>query len=79
MARRVIIPMTPSLLAQFCTNGERHFRVENGPPADAKFIGAYYDPMRNVFDVCFESDDFENVAEGERYPRLLPVTYEICG
>ena len=71
MARRAIVAMTPDVLALFCTNGEKHIRIENGSPADAKFIGAYYDHSRNIFDICFESEEFEDIEPGREHPRLL--------
>ncbi len=71
--RRALIPISPELIGELCRNGELHVRIESGLPIDAKFVDTDWDPTFKHFLVCFESDQFEEVKEGEQPPQLLPV------
>ncbi len=77
--RRALIPISPELIGEMCKNGESHHRTESGLPADAKFVGANWDPSFQYFLVCFESQEFDEVLEGERLPELRPVIHTLTG
>ncbi len=61
--------MSPDLLFMLLTEGNT-IRVEcvQGLPEKASFIGIAYDPMRDVFLLCFESPEWDIVSINQELP-----------
>lgn len=76
--RRKIVPIAPELLFQLFTEGhEIHARCNQGLPNDARFIFITQDYQRDMFGLCFESDEWEPVPFGEMLPTYMVLWSEI--
>jgi len=72
--KRAILEMPARFLHYiFIVNNDYHIRVEHGLPEDAKFMACYYDHQRHVFQLLYESKEFEDIPEGDPLPTLEPV------
>lgn len=83
--KRAIMQISCELLSQILIEGsEIHVKVENGLPEDAKFVnGRHVVNLQGVlvFELIYESEEFEDVAEGGLLPILKPVMFTemVCG
>lgn len=77
--KRAIMQMTGALLSQILIEGnEIHVKVENGLPEDAKFVnGRHVVNLQGVlvFELIYESEEFEDVEEGGLLPILKPAMF----
>lgn len=66
MRRVRIINVLPEFFGQMCrSTGDDCLIISvKGVPSDAKFLAAYYNYERNVFQCKFEHESFEDVPEG---------------
>ncbi len=71
--RTAILLVASDFIADIVRNGERHYRIENGIPDDAKVVGVRHDPLRNLWEIALESPSFDEVPEGVMPPELPPV------
>lgn len=63
------------LLEQWFTTGnEMRYRINQGLPKDAKFIGPMMSKQPNCLDILFEHDSFDIVAEGGQAEVIRIVT-----
>jgi hypothetical protein len=72
--RRAIVLIMAEVIGDFCRDGEIHYKI-SGVPKDAKYIGAEFDPLTETFKVYFESEKFENIKIGAKFPQI-DVVYE---
>ncbi len=73
-ARRwATVLVSGDLFAELWKSGERHYRIENGIPDDAKVMGVFFNSLRNVWEIALESPSFDEVPEGVIPPELPPV------
>ncbi len=70
--RRAILKVTPLFIGNLFYNGDFHYRTSSGLPDDAKFISSWWDPESNCYNLCYESDSFADVPEGDRMPYIDP-------
>jgi len=79
--KRAILEMNGSFLNfMFIQNEDYHVKVEHGLPSDAKFCACHYDHMRHVFQLIYESEEFDDILEGWPMPVLGDIvgTYVAC-
>ncbi len=50
----------------------RTIKVIKGLPEDAKFLRAYYEANRDIYNLIFESDHFEEVPKKSVIPLFIP-------
>jgi sirohydrochlorin ferrochelatase len=76
MGRRVV-EMSDIILPLFFGEGVHHYRVEVGLPKDVRIVNAVFEfPQRaghEVVKFLLESDEWEEPAEGQPYPRFDPL------
>lgn len=80
--KRAILEMRADFLDYaFIQNEDYHVKVEHGLPSDAKFCACHYEHTRHVFQLIYESEEFEDILEGREMPVLGDVvgTYVACG
>ncbi len=83
--KRAIMQITPELVSQILIKGgEIHVKVESGLPEDVKFInGRHVVNLHGncVFEMIYESEEFEDIKEGGLLPLLRPVKFTTlnCG
>ena len=61
--RRVVVPITPEFLGNIIFHSSTF-------PKKAKFIGAWFNPNRGIFELVYEHKSFRIVPEGAEYPRV---------
>lgn len=68
--RRKLIPVSRLLMQDIAwRNGAVvHFKCTQGLPEDAVFIGMTYDHMRDVYYLCYQSAEWDEVPDGEMLP-----------
>jgi len=57
----------------FIGNSDYHVKIEHGLPDDAKFCACHYDYGRNMFQLIYESETFDDIPEGTVMPILDAV------
>lgn len=73
--RRAILEVSPQFYARLAKQLEVHVTIEKGLPDDAKLINTRYDFDRDMIQFVFESETFEDVAEGGKMPTLPEVWF----
>ncbi len=69
--RRKVVPISMHMFHTLFMQGNViHAECIQGLPSDARFIGMAYEPLRNVYVLCFESEQWEPVPEGKTLPQL---------
>lgn len=72
--KRAILEMHANFLDwAFIQESEFHAKVLVGLPHDAKFCACHYDHRRNIFQIIYESEEFEDISEGDPLPILDSV------
>ena len=68
--RRAVFHMSADFLNwAFIEKKDFHILVESGLPEDAKFIACHYDNLiPGRFNLVYESEEFEDIAEAEKLP-----------
>lgn len=67
-----ITPQSISLLFIKYKN-PRMIKIIKGLPEDAKFLRAYYNPVHDIFELIFESEEFQDIPKGAAIPFFEPV------
>jgi hypothetical protein len=77
--KRAIMQISPELLSQILIEGnEIHVKVENGLPGDTRFVnGRHVVNLHGdcVFEMIYESEEFEDIADGGLLPILPPAKF----
>jgi len=78
--RRAMVPFDPKFIDLISTHRkEFHVIVESGLPEDARYITCYYRHDTDRWYLVYESDEFDEIIEGEVYPERLPVKVRDTG
>ncbi len=56
-------------------NSELHVEIVHSLPEDAKFLSCHYNHMRHIFQLIYESDEFEDISEGGMMPVLPTIEF----
>jgi len=76
--KRAILKLTDNVLMDFLSNTVTKdvcfTHVENGLPPDVKIIRTGYDEC-GVLNLVLESENFEDVVNGDNYPILTPPMF----
>lgn len=72
--KRAILEVNGDFLDyHFIQHTDYHVKVEHGLPDDAKFCACHYDHRRHVFELIYESEEFEDILEGAKMPVLPDI------
>lgn len=71
--KRAILKIAPELLGMLCKQSEIHLTVENPLPDDAKCVNTYYDGRDML--LTYESEEFEDIPDGEQIPDIPAVIF----
>lgn len=61
--KRVIVPITPDFLGNIIFHSSDF-------PKEAKFLGAWFNHNRGIFELVYEHESFKWVPEGKELPRV---------
>lgn len=56
--------------------GELHLEIVNALPEDAKMLACRYVFDRRIFQLVYESDEFEDISKSERLPVLPAIEFK---
>lgn len=75
--RRRVLYLSDVIWPLLLGEDTRPYRVARDPlPPDARAVGCYHDVYR--IGIILESESFDLVAEGDRYPEVTPLLESIA-
>lgn len=57
-------------------DSELHLKVRHALPGDAVMLDCRYHPQRRIFQLIYESSEFEDIEDGDLMPTLEPIVFE---
>ena len=76
--RKVLRVSGQLFLNLFMEGNEWHCRITQGLPEGARFIAMNYTPLQDWYELVFESDTWQPVAEGMPLEILLVTMQRLC-